>query len=227
MTGHCLRVLIINQLKVKSVTGLEIAQAVRHSSVNSQMNYDRQTTAGSQINKQLALRPSVGASSIPKIAKPCPPIADTVLPYAGVAAAPNSDAAMAIELARQQAKVKELELELAMARQKRKHKKKLHHQMHFPPVHASAPHHYYGHPHFPPPLLPGYPPMPYGGGYPMPQQFHGGGGGYHPSPYGFPPLPFSGYPMPPSNQFEESDDEASVASANGEYFAGYSYKKQH
>jgi hypothetical protein len=60
MTGHGLRALIINTLKVNGVNAMEVAQAARHKSLNSQNSYNRATDAATENNKQAALRPSAG-----------------------------------------------------------------------------------------------------------------------------------------------------------------------
>jgi len=212
MTGHCLRVLIINRLKVKSVSGLEIAQAVRHSSINSQTNYNRETTAETQSNKQLALRPTVGRTNV--MPPPSPRKQNAAVPYRSVAAAPGSDAAMAMELAKQEAKIKELQSQLAEKKSKPKKKKKM--RVSFP----SAPPFYSGFPHqqqFAPPqaMYPpyaGYPPMQ----MQMPFQHHHGG--FNPYGTGFhPPLQFGAYP-PSQQYYEESDDESSTTSAPSQQF---------
>jgi len=216
MTGHCLRVLIINKMKVNSVSGLEIAQAVRHSSINSQGNYNRETTAATQVNKQLALRPTIGvrkniAGSTnhsmmppPSPRKPLPMVPYN--PHHGVAAAPGSDAAMAMELAKQQAKIKQLESELEERKsKKKKKKKKISYRGHLPPQF------YTGYPpqqqQYPPPM---YPPF---GGYNMPMPYHHGGG-FNPFAGGFshPPPPFAGGYHPQQQYEEESDDESSTSS---------------
>jgi len=227
MTGHCLRVLIINQLKVKSVSGLEIAQAVRHSSINSQANYNRETTAETQVNKQLALRPTIGRQSVvPKsMPPPSPQKASAIVPYSNIAAAPGSDAAMAMELAKQQAKIKQLEMQLQVQKSKKKKKMRVSFNNHAPP-----PPPYYGvfppqQQHYGPPAPPMYPP--YGGGYPqMPMPYHHGG--YNPFA-GFPPPQMGqfGGAYPPQQQYEEeSDDEYSTTSPHKQQFAYY-YQQPH
>jgi hypothetical protein len=60
MTGHGLRALIINTLKVNGVNAMEVAQAARHKSLNSQNSYNRATDAATETNKQSALRPAAG-----------------------------------------------------------------------------------------------------------------------------------------------------------------------
>jgi hypothetical protein len=65
MTGHGLRALIINTLKVNKVSALEVAQSARHKSVNSQLSYNRPTDAATENNKQAALRPKAGRKRQP------------------------------------------------------------------------------------------------------------------------------------------------------------------
>jgi hypothetical protein len=58
MTGHGLRALIINTLKVNGVNAMEVAQAAQHKSLNSQNSYNRPTDAATESNTQSALRPA-------------------------------------------------------------------------------------------------------------------------------------------------------------------------
>jgi hypothetical protein len=228
MTGHCLRVLIINKLKVNSVSGLEIAQAVRHSSINSQGNYNRETTAETQVNKQLALRPTIGnnknsnvgpSKSLPP---PFPRHANAMVPYIPpTAAVPGSDAAMEMEMAKQRAKIQELEMQLAAKKMKKKKKKRN--------VSFAPPPFYTGYPppqqQYPAPTM--YPPHPYGGGYPPMMPFHNGGG-YNPFA-GFPPQPAhfaTGFPPQPPQQYDSDDDESSTSSAPIQQHYQYYYPPQ-
>ena len=66
MTSHGLRALIINTLKVNGVNAMEVAEAARHKSLNSQNSYNRATGGATENNKQAALRPAAGRKRSPE-----------------------------------------------------------------------------------------------------------------------------------------------------------------
>jgi hypothetical protein len=71
VTGHALRTLIINTMKVAGANPMEIANAVRQKSLNAQMTYNR-NMHGSEANKATALRPKAGSKRPATIAPPVP-----------------------------------------------------------------------------------------------------------------------------------------------------------
>jgi hypothetical protein len=67
MTGHGLRALIINTLKVNGVNAMEVAEAACHKSLKSQNSYNRATGGATENNKQAALRPTIGKKRAPNV----------------------------------------------------------------------------------------------------------------------------------------------------------------
>jgi len=70
VTGHALRTLIINTMKLAGSNPMEIANAVRQKSLNAQMTYNR-NMVGSEANKAAALRPQAGRKRV--VAPPLSP----------------------------------------------------------------------------------------------------------------------------------------------------------
>jgi hypothetical protein len=212
MTGHSLRVLSINTMKAAKVSGLDIAAHNRHRSINSQMNYGRETTAASEHNKYNALRPANGrAQRPPDIAAPVAPPPLTAAAISTLKSAPKMTTEQEQALIIQQ-----LQAQLAKEKSKKRKKKKQRRSTSPPPsaygYPGYPPHHHHSMP--PPGMYAGYPhppPPPYGfplyGGYPPPHfntgAYHGAGNAYNPFPHG------NSFPPASQSSIESSEDDLS------------------
>jgi len=198
MTGHGLRALIINTLKVNGVNAMEVAEAARHKSLNSQNSYNRATGGATENNKQSALRPSAGRKRVAEDDNN-----HTMAPRKATAVAAMPSPAKSVSPATQklQLEVETLKMKLQLAQQQV-----------VPPAHQPPPSYY---PQFqmgpPPPTMYHHPyngwgsmppPPPMYGGYPS--YYHQGGAYPHGQPHAMPVQNSNAFQVQPPMLMQQS-----------------------